>query len=172
MAKPEPPGALPYRPCVGVAVFNRDGRVWIGRRADVTQPVEGPGQWWQMPQGGIDPGEGAKTAALRELYEETGIRSVELLAEAPEWLAYDFPPELQRGRLKGYRGQKQRWFAFRLTGPESEIDIAHPGGAAHPEFSEWRWEQLDRLPDLIVPFKRDVYREVVRIFGRFSRPRS
>jgi putative (di)nucleoside polyphosphate hydrolase len=120
-----------------------------------------------MPQGGIDKGETPIEAAWRELYEETSIKSAELVAEAPEWVYYDLPDESLGIALKGkYRGQRQRWFAFRLTGSESEINVTAPGGGAHPaEFDSWRWEELEALPDLIVPFKRDAYREVVRAFA-------
>jgi putative (di)nucleoside polyphosphate hydrolase len=161
---------LPYRDCVGVAVFNPEGLVFIGRRmadpwtedkTEITAP-------WQMPQGGIDKGEEPYPAALRELFEETSIRSVELLAEAPEWIYYDLPDEALGVALKGkYRGQRQRWFAFRFLGEEDEINVTHPGDGAMPaEFDSWRWEALERLPDVIVPFKREAYRRVVTAFGR------
>jgi putative (di)nucleoside polyphosphate hydrolase len=159
---------MPYRDCVGVAVFNRAGLVFIGRRkpdpwTEDTSEIAAP---WQMPQGGIDAGEEPRDAAYRELFEETSIRSLELLAEAPDWIYYDLPDAALGIALKGkYRGQRQRWFAFRFTGPDSEIDVDRPGGGAHPaEFDAWRWERLERLPDLIVPFKRDAYLEVVRAF--------
>ncbi len=159
---------LPYRDCVGVAVFNAAGLVFIGRRKAEDDPEESAraGAPWQMPQGGIDKGEAPLDAAHRELFEETSIRSVELVAEAPGWIHYDLPDEALGIALKGkYRGQRQRWFAFRFTGPDSEIDVAHPGGGAHPaEFDAWRWERLDRLPDLIVPFKRAAYLEVAEAF--------
>lgn len=156
---------LPYRPCVGIMLVRRDGRVFIGRRS------EGPPDLqehfaWQMPQGGIDPGEDPHQAALRELYEETNVRSVTLLAEAPDWYSYDLPPEALGERWKGrYRGQTQRWFALRLDAGDDEIDIRRPGGGHHkPEFSEWRWADIDTLPALIVPFKRPVYEQVVAAF--------
>jgi putative (di)nucleoside polyphosphate hydrolase len=160
---------MPYRDCVGVAVFNRDGLVLIGRRKadpwieDRTE-IEAP---WQMPQGGIDKGEEPYPAALREMYEETSIRSVELIAEAPGWITYDLPDEALGIALKGkYRGQRQRWFAFRFTGEESEIEVIAPGGGRHPqEFDAWRWEALERLPELIVPFKREAYEEIVAAFA-------
>ena len=111
--------------------------------------AEGGGQWWQMPQGGLDKDEDPYQAALRELYEETSIRSVSLIREAPGWLTYDLPPELVGISWKGrYRGQKQKWFALRFEGDESEIDVLDPGDGDTPEFSEWRWETLDRLPEL------------------------
>jgi putative (di)nucleoside polyphosphate hydrolase len=157
---------LPYRPCIGVALFNRDGLVWIGRRADAPDEAEGRGTWWQMPQGGIDDGEDHGKAALRELYEETSVRHVSLIKEAPGWFTYDLPVDLVGQSWGGrFRGQKQKWFAFRFDGRESEIDVLHPGGGKHKaEFSEWRWERLARLPDLVVPFKRSVYEEVVAAF--------
>ncbi|HZP18709.1 MAG TPA: RNA pyrophosphohydrolase [Bauldia sp.] len=157
---------LPYRPCVGVALFNRDGLVWIGRRSDAEAEGEGKGSWWQMPQGGLDAGEDAEKAAFRELYEETSVKSASVIAEAPGWLKYDLPEKLIPTSWGGrYRGQKQKWFALRFTGKDSEIDVLHPGkGRFKPEFSEWRWERLERLPELIVPFKRAVYGEVVAAF--------
>jgi putative (di)nucleoside polyphosphate hydrolase len=157
---------LPYRPCVGVMLLNAEGRVFIGRRADAPQDPEGPGQWWQMPQGGIDGDEDPWPAALRELYEETSVRSVEKLDETHDWLTYDFPPHvLAKFKRNPFCGQKQKWFATRFTGDESEINVLHPGGGAHKsEFSEWRWERMDRLVDLIVPFKRPVYETVVERF--------
>jgi len=161
------PQSLPYRPCVGVAVFDRAGHAWIGRRADAPDEPEGRGTWWQMPQGGLDAGEDPFAAALRELHEETSIRSVTLIREADDWLTYDLPAELVGSAWGGrYRGQKQKWFALRFTGAESEIDVAHPGGGKHKaEFSAWRWERLERLPALVVPFKRPVYEQVVAAFA-------
>jgi putative (di)nucleoside polyphosphate hydrolase len=161
---------LPYRLCVGVALFNRDGKVWVGRRSDEDAEGEGKGHWWQMPQGGLDDGEDPLEAARRELYEETSVAHASLIAEAPDWLAYDLPAELVSTSWKGrYRGQKQRWFAFRFDGPDSEIDVLAPGGGKHQaEFTEWRWEALERLPALIVPFKRGVYEQVVRAFRHIA----
>jgi putative (di)nucleoside polyphosphate hydrolase len=157
---------LPYRPCVGIMVLNRDGLVWVGRRiAEPDGEMSGARQLWQMPQGGIDPGEDALVAARRELYEETGMRSVSLIAEAPDWINYDLPPHLVGIALKGkYRGQTQRWFAFRFEGEDSEIAIDPPPGGHSAEFDEWAWKPMDELPDLIVPFKRDVYLAVVGAF--------
>jgi putative (di)nucleoside polyphosphate hydrolase len=123
-----------------------------------------------MPQGGIDPGEEAWPAALRELYEETNIRSVERLGEIAEWLNYDIPREIVGQAWKGkYRGQTQKWFAARFTGQESEIDLANPAGTEHPEFAAWRWELMQNIPDLVVPFKRAVYERVVREFRHFAK---
>jgi len=160
--------ALPYRDCVGTAIFNAQGLVFIGRRKPEEDPEDSSeyGAPWQMPQGGIDKGEAPLETAYRELFEETSIRSVELLAEAPEWIYYDLPDEALGIALKGkYRGQRQRWFAFRFTGEESEINVTEPGGGAHPaEFDRWRWETLEALPDLIVPFKRDAYVKIVAAF--------
>jgi putative (di)nucleoside polyphosphate hydrolase len=153
-----------------MAVFNRDGRVFIGRRINGPEHVDEV-HVWQMPQGGIDPGEDTYKAALRELYEETNIRSVEKLGEIPEWLSYDIPPEIAGHAWSGkYRGQTQKWYALRFTGDDSEIDIAHPAGGAHkPEFVEWRWEVLQKLPNLVVPFKRPVYERVVKEFAKFAK---
>jgi putative (di)nucleoside polyphosphate hydrolase len=158
---------LPYRPCVGIALFNRKNRVWLGRRNDIDAEGEGDGHWWQMPQGGLDAGEDPEKAAYRELYEETSIRDVELIRAAPGWIAYDLPADLVGTSWGGrYRGQKQKWFALRFTGNESEIDVLKPGGGKFkPEFSDWRWEKLERLPELIVPFKRKVYEQVVAAFA-------
>jgi putative (di)nucleoside polyphosphate hydrolase len=160
---------MPYRDCVGVAVFNREGKVFIGRRK--------PDKWiedktefaapWQMPQGGIDKGEEPAVAALREMFEETSIRSVQPLGEAPDWVYYDLPDEALGIALKGkYRGQRQRWFAYLFTGEESEINVAEPGDGSMPaEFDVWRWEELGKLPDLVVAFKRDAYGKVVAAFA-------
>jgi putative (di)nucleoside polyphosphate hydrolase len=165
------PDNLPYRPCVGIALFDARGRVLIGRRKAGAKGDEArSGYEWQMPQGGIDSGEQPLAAARRELFEETGVTSVALLGESRQWLKYDLPTSAQAGRWRGrYRGQTQKWFAFRFEGPESEIDIHHPGGGKHSaEFDAWRWELLAELPRLVVPFKRAVYEAVVEEFARFS----
>jgi len=157
---------LPYRPCVGVALFNRGGFVWTGCRSDKNAEGEGKGHWWQLPQGGLDKGEDPFAGALRELYEETSVKNVSLIGETADWLTYDLPKDLIDQSWGGrYRGQKQKWFALRFDGTDEEIDVDHPGGGKHkPEFSEWRWEKLERLPALIVPFKRQVYEKVVEAF--------
>ncbi|PYB74232.1 RNA pyrophosphohydrolase [Rhizobium wuzhouense] len=158
---------LPYRPCVGIMVLNKAGLIWSGRRIPIgNSEYDGSPQLWQMPQGGIDPGEDPLPAALRELYEETGIKTVSLLAEAGRWIHYDLPAELIGIGLKGkYRGQTQRWFAFRFEGDESEIAINPPPGGHEPEFDAWAWKPMTELPDLIVPFKRRVYEEVIAEFA-------
>lgn len=150
--------ALPYRPCVGLVLLNRDGLVFAGQR------VDNPADAWQMPQGGIDEGENPREAALRELVEETGIDpgSVHVLRESRVWIPYDLPrslvPKLWGGR---FRGQTQRWFAMRYDGPDEGIDIA----AHAPEFRCWAWMRHDELIDRIVSFKRDTY---ARVFDEFS----
>jgi putative (di)nucleoside polyphosphate hydrolase len=159
---------LPYRCCAGLTVLNRRGLAFIGRRVDGPEHVDLT-HVWQMPQGGIDPGEDAWPAALRELREETNINSVERLGEIAEWLKYDIPPEIAGHAWSGkYRGQTQKWYALRFMGPESEIDIEHPAGGHEPEFVEWRWERLESLPTLVVPFKRQVYERVVAEFAKFT----
>ena len=147
-----------YRPNVGLVVFNPQGLVWLGRRAGAVGD-----HVWQFPQGGIDPGEDLMAAARRELLEETGIESVELLARTPGWIAYDFPPELFSP--KGWKGQAQVWFAFRFTGQDSDVDTA-----AHPpiEFESWRWAPLAEAAELIVPFKRRAYDQVAAAFAPFA----
>ncbi len=163
-------GDLPYRPCVGIMVLNRDGKVWVGRRImEPDSETDGATMLWQMPQGGIDDGEEPLQAARRELYEETGIRSVSLLAEAPGWFTYDLPEEMLGIALKGrYCGQKQKWFAFRFEGEDSEISINPPPGGHVAEFDAWGWKPMEELPDLIVPFKRPAYEKVVAAFRHLA----
>ncbi len=159
-----------YRPCVGVMLLNAEGRAFIGRRRSKgVHDLVAPPHLWQMPQGGIDPGERPYDAALRELYEETNVSSATLLAEAPHWLSYDLPAEANKRWNGKYIGQTQRWFALRFVGDDSEIDIRFPAGGKHkPEFDDWRWEKPEILPSLIVPFKRAVYDAVVKEFAPFA----
>lgn len=151
-----------HRPNVGVVLFNRDGLVWLGRRNGQPPPYN-----WQFPQGGVDEGEDLLDAARRELAEETGVTSVELLARTEGWLVYDFPADFAGSkRARGWAGQKQAWFAFRFTGDDAEIDLEAHGEV---EFDAWRWGRLDDTPELIVPFKRTVYEAVVAAFGGLAR---
>lgn len=161
---------LPYRPCVGVMVLNSEGLVWAGRRIPVgNSEYDGSPQLWQMPQGGIDKGEDPEAAAYRELYEETGMRTVKLIARASRWFNYDLPEHLIGIGLKGkYRGQTQAWFAFRFEGDDEEIAINPPPGGHEPEFDEWDWKRMEDLPGMIVAFKRAVYDQVVAEFAHLS----
>ena len=154
---------LPYRDCVGVVVFNRDGRVFIGeRKAGKSGAMD---HTWQFPQGGIDKGEEPVDAAIRELFEETSIRSISLLTAAPDWIFYDLPDELVGVALKGkYRGQRQKWFAVLFEGDETEINVIAPGEGHDAEFSDWKWVPMDTVIDLIVPFKQNAYRKVIAAF--------
>jgi putative (di)nucleoside polyphosphate hydrolase len=157
--------SLPYRPNVGAVLFSPAGLVFVGRRAD--QPnVEDRGGGWQLPQGGMDEGEDARQAVMRELAEEIGTDRAEIIGEHPEWLTYDLPPHLLGVALRGrWRGQKQRWFALRFTGIDSDIRLdAEP----HPEFDAWRWAPLAELPGLAVAFKRPIYEILARSFARFA----
>jgi putative (di)nucleoside polyphosphate hydrolase len=159
---------LPYRDNVGAVLFNAEGLVLVARRADMPN-AEGAAGGWQLPQGGVDPGEDLRVAVIRELAEEIGTDKAEIIAEHPEWLSYDFPPELaSRGfRIaQKYRGQRQRWFALRFTGVDSDIRLdADP----HPEFDAWRWARLEELPALAVSFKRTIYEELARSFAHLAR---
>ena len=155
-----PRNRLPYRQCTGIVLFNREGNVFVGKRLDET------GSAWQLPQGGIEKEEAPRTAALRELEEETGARSVTVLAEASKWLTYELPDELIGKVWNGkYRGQRQKWFAMQFTGDEEEIN---PANVQHPEFSTWRWACLDDLPRLAVPFKRNIYAAIALEFAIHS----
>lgn len=162
------PGASPseqdalalYRANVGVVLFNHDGRVWLGRRANTPGPFN-----WQFPQGGVDRGEDLLDAAKRELQEETGVVTTEHLGRTEDWITYDFPIGYRGSKIaKGWKGQKQVWFALRFLGPESEVNLF----AHRPiEFDDWRWADLDEAPALVVPFKRQAYETVIQTFRRY-----
>lgn len=150
-----------YRPGVGIMLLNREGRVFVGRRIDMPAGLAA----WQMPQGGIDPGETPRQAAIRELQEEIGTGKAEILGETAGWLHYDLPPEIVGTRWRGrYRGQRQKWFAMRFTGLDSDID---PAATEHPEFDAWEWVRAERVPELIVPFKRPLYLAVLGELCRY-----
>jgi len=157
---------MPYRDCVGIVVFNSQGKVWAGHRLrEDNDEIAGTDQLWQFPQGGIDEAESPLSAARRELYEETGITSVQLIAEIDDWLYYDLPDNVLGRALKGkYRGQRQKWFAFQFLGEEREIAINPPPEGQNAEFDAWDWMELVQLPALVASFKRDVYENVVRQF--------
>ncbi|WP_171229932.1 RNA pyrophosphohydrolase [Ruegeria sp. HKCCA4008] len=159
---PEEIAKLPYRPCVGLMLMNDQGQIFVGQRNDRFEDA------WQMPQGGVDKGEDPRDAALRELWEETGVTGdlVEIVAETEGWLPYDLPhdivPKIWKGR---YRGQEQKWFLMRFLGTDDQIDIE----TDHPEFTRWKWQDPERLIAEIVPFKREVYEQVMKAFDAYIR---
>ncbi len=156
------PETLPYRPAVGIMLLNRQGEVFVARRIDMPTMSA-----WQMPQGGIDPGETPRQAALRELREEIGTDKAEIIAESVGWLQYDLPADLAGGIWGGrYRGQRQKWFVMRFTGADGDIDLA----TDHPEFDAWQWVAPEQLPELIVPFKRQLYIDILAEFQEHCRP--
>ncbi|ENN95216.1 RNA pyrophosphohydrolase [Bartonella vinsonii] len=157
---------LPYRKGVGIVVFNHASKVWVGRRLMTCAHANTEmSHRWQLPQGGIDEDEEPLNAARRELYEETGIRSVELIKEARDWFHYDFPQELVGCTLNNkYRGQMQKWFAFQFTGDLSEIATNPPPDSNKAEFDQWKWVDLETLPSIVISFKKHVYRKVVDEF--------
>lgn len=153
---------IPYRPCVGLALFNSEGKVFVGER------IDSPGAW-QMPQGGINVGENIRNAAYRELHEEIGTANADILEIMKDTLRYDLPKHLM-GKLWGgrYRGQDQTWIAMRFTGRDTEINLA--AGSDHAEFRAWRWVPLNECLNLIVPFKRDIYEKVIEAFSQHAVP--
>ncbi len=148
-----------YRPNVGIMLMNKKGKIFAAHRADTREKA------WQMPQGGIDAGEDPLKAAKRELFEETGVKSVSLIAESKEWYSYDFPSDVHfvSEKKKSFAGQTQKWFLFLFEGNESEINLNRP----HPEFNDWRWEDAENMPELIVDFKKSVYERIVKEFLPF-----
>lgn len=154
--------ALPYRPCAGIMLANTGGQIFVGKRMDAQQSAYPDA--WQMPQGGIDDGEDSETAAFRELEEETGISAnqAQIIVRSKDQYLYDLPDELLGKIWKGkYRGQRQSWFLMRFTGEDRHVNIA----TDHPEFSDWKWADPADLPDMIVPFKKDLYRAILEEFG-------
>ena len=150
---------LPYRDGVGIMLLNQSNHVFVAKRIDMRSEA------WQMPQGGIDPGETPLEAATRELMEEIGTSKGDIIQESQDWLYYDLPDELVPIIWKGrFRGQKQKWFAMRFTGTDADINIH----TAHPEFSEWKWAPMLSLPDLIVPFKRQIYTDIITEFKNLA----
>jgi putative (di)nucleoside polyphosphate hydrolase len=151
---------LPYRPCAGIVLFNKQGQVFVGQRLDTYQDA------WQLPQGGIDDGEEPSAAALRELEEEIGTGNAEIIGEVEDWLHYDLPPELLGKVWKGrYRGQTQKWFALRFLGDDTEIN---PSAVEHPEFGAWKWAKIEEIPEMAVSFKQSIYQTLVSEFSRFA----
>ncbi|MEP3248257.1 MAG: RNA pyrophosphohydrolase [Sneathiella sp.] len=150
------PTSLPYRPCAGIMLINAENKILVGKRLDMQS------EHWQMPQGGIDEGEDALEAARREMLEEIGTDKAEFIQEIDEWLTYDLPNHLIGKIWKGkYRGQKQKWFLFRFTGKDSDINIE----TAHPEFAAWKWTTPEKLVEEIVPFKRELYSIIAKRFS-------
>ena len=161
----------PYRYNVGIALFNQNGHVFVGKAISDGPEYVIDGYEWQMPQGGIDPNEDIETAARRELFEETGIRHARLLKITNEWWTYDFPPYQPTGhRLEIYHGQQQRWAAFRFVGNEVDINLNANGSDFYPEFSEWRWVSLSEAIDSVMPYKRKNYIRCADAFKEFSQP--
>ena len=159
-----------YRLCVGIVLFNKEGKVFIGRRFNGIENSD-PNHQWQLPQGGIDPGEEPRMAAARELFEETNITTIKFLGEADEWFQYDLPEDISTKSWQGkYKGQKQKWFAYLFEGLESEIDVNNPAnGRYKAEFKEWRWEKFENIPQLVIPFKRQVYESVYAAFAHHAK---
>jgi len=154
-----------HRPNVGIALFNAEGKIWLGRREEASPPWQ-----WQLPQGGIDDGESPERAALRELEEETGIgpHLVSSLGQIADWIAYDYPDAIRKQskfHKTRYDGQKQRWFAYRYLGTDQDFQLDQHGEV---EFDDWRWADLSEITGLVIPWKRDVYRQVVEAFAAFA----
>ena len=158
----ELPDLEQYRPNVGICLLNRKGEVWLGKRVASSAVQRAYKYRWQMPQGGVDPGESIEDAAVRELQEESGVSSTRLLVTTPGWLVYDFPSDYKAKKRDRWRGQKQKWALMLFEGDDDEVNLDSHQPA---EFCEWRWAPLEEVPDLVVPFKRDVYKSLVRAFS-------
>jgi len=151
------PNSNKYRPNVGAVIFNKNGYIWIGERADIQNSSE-----WQMPQGGIDKDENPRTALFREVYEETGIKSIKIIDQTKKWIKYIIPKDISKNKWNGkYIGQKQKWFLLYFHGNEDEINI---NLSNKPEFKSWKWDKINNIEDIVPKFRKNVYKEVFKYF--------